>query len=156
MTLSEVKQVLKEVEQIQFQLPNGVMVPAHFHITEIGQIKKNYIDCAGVIRSETTIGFQLYTADDYDHRLSVSKLQSIIALSEKHLGLQDAPIEVEYQGDTIGKYGLMFEQGVFRLIATKTDCLAKDKCGIPQTKPKVKLSALGKSDNVCEPGSGCC
>jgi hypothetical protein len=37
-----------------------------------------------------------------------------------------------------------------------TDCLAKDKCGIPPSKPKVRLSTLGAEEAACTPGSGCC
>ena len=37
----------------------------------------------------------------------------------------------------------------------ETDCLAKDKCGIPEEKLKTSLSDLG-SQNACTPGSGCC
>jgi hypothetical protein len=72
------------------------------------------------------------------------------------LGLENHEIEVEYQGDTIGKYGLEFKNGVFILISTQTDCLAKDKCGIPQEKPRLRLSTLQAQESSCAPGSGCC
>lgn len=156
MTLSDLKTQLSELQEIRFKLPNGSLVPAHFHVTEIGQIDKNFIDCGGTLRKETTLSFQLFTAEDYDHRLSVSKLQSIIALSEAQLGLADAEIEVEYQGHTIEKYDLAFNSGVFQLLAKHTDCLAKDKCGIPETKPKRSLAELSSSATTCTPGSGCC
>jgi len=66
-------------------------------------------------------------------------------------------IEVEYQGTTIGKYGLDFDGKNFLLTTKLTDCLAKDQCGVPQDKPKVKLSELQKQTvNSCAPGSGCC
>ncbi|MDB2389549.1 DUF6428 family protein, partial [Flavobacteriaceae bacterium] len=102
------------------------------------------------------VNFQLFTATDYDHRLSAQKLRSIIELSEQKLGMKNLPIEVEYQGDTIGKYGLEFVNGVFMLTSTQTDCLAKDKCGIPEQKPRVRLSTLQVKENACTPGSGCC
>jgi len=156
MKLSEIKKALTEAGEINFVLPNGDQVPSHFHVTEIGNIKKHFIDCGGTIRTESTINFQLFTANDYDHRLSASKLNSIIGLSEKHLKLEDGEIEVEYQGETIGKYGLEYIEGNFHLIPTQTDCLAKDECGIPSQKQKVELSAVGAQDSSCSPGSGCC
>ena len=139
-----------------FTLPTGEQVPPHFHVTEVGNIQKHFIDCGGTIRKESVINFQLFTATDYDHRLSVQKLRSIIQLSEEKLGLENHEIEVEYQGDTIGKYGLEFKNGVFILISTQTDCLAKDKCGIPQEKPRLRLSTLQAQESSCAPGSGCC
>lgn len=81
----------------------------------------------------------------------------IIQLSEKVLGLEDLEVEVEYQGDTIGKYGLDFNGEAFVLTKTMTDCLAKDKCGIPAQKPKLKLSEIQTSAaGCCAPNSKCC
>lgn len=158
MKLSEIKRQLLELETIGFKLPDGSMVPGHFHVTEVGKISKHFIDCGGTVREEEKANFQLWEADDYDHRLHPEKLLKIIELSEKVLGLEDLEIEVEYQGSTIGKYGLDFDGKDFLLTTTLTDCLAKDKCGIPDAKPKVKLSELQnlKAVGVCEPGSGCC
>ncbi|NND31478.1 MAG: hypothetical protein HKN76_02725 [Saprospiraceae bacterium] len=156
MKLSEIKDILQTIDKVEFLLPNGTPVPPHFHVTEIGKINKHYIDCGGEVRNESVINFQLFTATDYDHRLSAHKLKSIVGLSEKALDLGNTDIEVEYQGDTIGKYSLDFRNGYFHLINKKTDCLAKDKCGIPQEKPKLRISSLPISTSTCTPGSGCC
>lgn len=157
MKLSEVKNKLNQLEKIAFQLPNGELVPNHFHITEVGKITKHFIDCGGTERKEEVVNFQLWNADDYDHRLHPDKLLSIIELSEKVLGIGDLEIEVEYQADTIGKFGLDFDGYHFLLTNKQTDCLAKDQCGIPQEKQKVKIFELQtQSTNSCAPGSGCC
>lgn len=157
MKLYDVLECLEAVEEVRFTLPNGEPVPAHFHVTEIGKLEKNFIDCGGTIRKESVISFQLFTAQDYDHRLGKEKLKSIIQSSIHMLGLKNNEVEVEFQSDTISKYGLDFGEGIFNLIAKQTDCLAKDKCGIPVEKPKVRLSALTTANkSVCEPGSGCC
>ncbi|MBF8150920.1 hypothetical protein ITJ86_13495 [Winogradskyella sp. F6397] len=157
MKLSEIKSKLKTLDTIAFQLPNGTLVPNHFHVTEVGKISKHFIDCGGTVRTENVANFQLWEADDYDHRLHPEKLLSIIELSEKVLHIEDLEIEVEYQGDTIGKYGLDFDGEHFLLTSKLTDCLAKDKCGIPEKKSKVKLSEIQKeAAPSCAPGSGCC
>lgn len=156
MKLSEFKNILNTKSEIAFELPNGELVPAHFHVTEVGQVEKLFIDCGGTMRKERRINFQLWEANDYDHRLHPDKLINIIQLSEDKLLLTDDEIEVEYQGETIGKYFLDYQGGNFLLTPTLTDCLAKDKCGIPEEKSKVALSSLGNSDNSCTPGSGCC
>lgn len=155
MKLSEVKTKLKELKTIGFQLPNGNYVPNHFHVTEVGKVSKHFIDCGGTVRTEEVANFQLWNANDYDHRLHPEKLLSIIELSEKVLQLVDLEIEVEYQGDTIGKFGLGFNGKDFLLTNKQTDCLAKDQCGIPEEKPKIKLSAL-QNTSGCSPNSGCC
>ncbi|MFT7269742.1 MAG: hypothetical protein ACI905_001967 [Roseivirga sp.] len=153
MTVSEIKNHLNQHATIAFKLPNGKLVPNHFHVTEVGKITKDFIDCGGTVRHEEVASFQLWEADDYDHRLHPEKLVNIIALSEKLLGLGDLEIEVEYQSSTIGKYGIDFDGKNFLLTTKQTACLALDACGIPE-KPKVKLSAIGA--NACAPGTGCC
>jgi hypothetical protein len=156
MKLHEVKEVLKKIEFLNFQLPDKTMVPVHFHVTEVGQITKKFIDCGGTVRDEKTVNFQLWEAHDYDHRLAPQKLLSIIELSEKVLDIENAEIEVEYQQNTIGKYGLEFDGTYFQLTAKTTACLAQDQCGIPPAKQKVQLSELQSSKNSCTPGGGCC
>ena len=154
MKLSEIKNILTNLQELHFVLENGEQVPDHFHVTEIGQINKRFIDCGGVMRDEKAINFQLWFSTDNDHRLEAEKLKKIIALSEEKLGLEDVEIEVEYQQSTIGKFGLEFNGSEFVLTAKTTACLAQDACGIPQEKPRVKLSELQSSS--CVPGSGCC
>jgi len=156
MTLSEIKNHLKDIKKIGFQLPDGSLVPSHFHVTEVGKITKNFIDCGGTLRHEEIANFQLWNANDYDHRLHPEKLIEIIALSEEILKIKDLEIEVEYQGATIGKYGLDFDGTNFLLINSQTDCLAKDNCGIPEEKQKVVLSAIETTASSCDPSNGCC
>jgi len=155
MKLSQVKSVLKELETMGFQLPNGELVPKHFHVTEVGKITKHFIDCGGTERTEEVINFQLWNANDYDHRLHPKKLLHIIELSEKALDIADLEIEVEYQGETIGKFGLDFDGQYFLLTTKQTDCLAKDNCGIPAEKPKIRLTALHNAP-PCPPEGNCC
>lgn len=156
MKLSEIKAILPTLENVEFQLENGTFVPEHFHVTEVGQITKKFIDCGGVIRHETSVNFQLWNADDYEHRLKPSKLLHIIQLSEDKLGIMDSEIEVEFQAETIGKYDLSFNGKHFILQNKTTACLAEDACGIPSQKKNVVLQTLGSSTNSCTPGSGCC
>ena len=153
MKLSEIKKHLSSLDKIAFQLPNGELVPSHFHVTEIGKITKNFIDCGGVIRKENVVNFQLWDADDYDHRLHPEKLVHIIELSEKVLEIEDVEIEVEYQGETIGKFGLDFNGINFLLTTKQTDCLARGKCEVPAAKEPVP--AL-ETSGCCSPEVGCC
>ncbi|RPG36834.1 MAG: hypothetical protein CBB72_003490 [Muricauda sp. TMED12] len=154
MKLEEVKSALENLDTIAFQLPNGDLVPNHFHVTEVGKITKHFIDCGGTVRNEEVVNFQLWNADDYDHRLHPEKLVHIIELSQKTLDIGNLEVEVEYQGQTIEKFALEFDGKNFLLASKETDCLARDKCGVPAEKPKVKISELQNSG--CVPGSGCC
>ena len=153
MLLSSFKQNLGAIDTLWFQLSNGSFVHAHFHITEVGNETRNYIDCGGVQRQENKLNLQLWVNSDTNHRLKPNNLLNILQLAEKQLGCSDIEVEVEYQQNTIGRYTLAFDGAVFQLINTQTACLAPDQCGIPQEKPHVRVTANGLS---CNPNSGCC
>ena len=153
MKLSTFKKTLSELDTLKFQLPDGHFVPAHFHITEVGNLTRNYIDCGGIVRQENKLSIQLWVASDNDHRLKPDKVLDILKLAEKQFELSNIDVEVEYQQSTIGRFKLAFDGSVYQLINTHTTCLAQDKCGISQEKPRVRFTASGLS---CNPESNCC
>jgi hypothetical protein len=152
MKLSAVKNALHNLDSVTFKLEDGTQVPIHFHITEVGEVSKHFIDCGGTVRHEKVANFQLWEANDFDHRLAPKKLNDIINLSEKTLGLGDLEVEVEYQTNTIGKYDLDFNGTEFILKSKFTNCLASDKCGIPADKLKVNLKDLSSTSACCSSG----
>jgi hypothetical protein len=157
MKLSEIKKHLATAESVNFKLPTGAYVPQNFHVTEVGMVTKHFIDCGGTERLEKVVNFQLFDANDFEHRLKPQKLLKIISLSEEKLGIGNLEIEVEYQSDTISKYGLHFNGKDFVLVPKQTACLASDACGIPATKQKVQLAEVAvEKQSCCTPGSSCC
>jgi Family of unknown function (DUF6428) len=148
MKLSKLKEILAKADSVNFELANCQRVPASFHVTEVGIITKNFIDCGGKVREEKVANLQLWEANDYDHRLKPKKLLGIIDLSEKILGIDDLEIEVEYQTDTIGKYALEYYGDTFVLASKSTACLAMEACGVDTNQTTI---AKG-----CAPGGGCC
>ena len=155
MKLSDIKKHLASVEAVNFQLENGTSVPEHFHVTEVGVVTKHFIDCGGTVRNEKVANFQLWDANDFEHRLKPQKLLNIIGLSEEILGMEDLEIEVEYQQETIGKYELDFNGKDFVLLSKQTACLASDACVLSQEKMNLNLSEV-TTQNSCKPGGGCC
>ena len=158
MKLSQFKSQLENSEQFSFQLPNGLLIPAHFHITEMGLMTKNFIDCGISIHNESKVTFQLWFANDFEHRLTATNALKIIEMSQKIIGTDDFEIEVEYQmQETIGKFGLDFANGNFQLTKKETTCLAQDSCGFPVVKTKIELKNLVESSQpCCSPDGNCC
>jgi hypothetical protein len=146
-------QLAKPTDNPQFLQSNGVPVSAHYHITEIGLILKNYVDCGGVVRQERKASMQLWLANDTDHRLSTEKLLDIIEKSEQLFGLKDEELEVEFQGQTIETYGMSAQNFGFQFTTKKTTCLAPDHCGISNEQLPLEMQ---KKNTACTPNSGCC
>ncbi len=157
MKIAEFKSMLEGAQSLSFVQSNGAPVPPHFHITEAGLTTRHFIDCGGVERIEQRVVVQLWVADDTSHRLQPSKLLGIINKAEHLWSGKDLEVEAEYQGLTIGRFGIEADYGMFLLVPKQTDCLAPDKCVIPSVKTKVQLSELGKADtSCCTPGGTCC
>lgn len=134
----------------QLRLPDGYAVPESFHITEVGRVRKDFIDCGGTVRAQETCLMQAWLGGDEDHRLATSKLAGIMNKAASLLPNQDIPLEVEYEDQIISQFpvvGAEVADGavVLQLAYKHTDCLAKEACGIPD-----------KPSSGCGCGPGCC
>jgi len=157
MKLSQFKSQLQNTATFNIQLPDGTLIPPHFHITEIGLTTKHFIDCGNTVRQEQSASFQLWFSSDFSHRLSPNKVLKIIEASKNLITDQELEIEVEYQGhDTIGKYGLAFANGNYILTSKQTACLANDHCGISAEKAKTGTKEHQSQEQCCTPNSSCC
>lgn len=137
MNLSELRAVLAKAPDagLHLMLPGGEFVPAHFHVTEVGRVQKDFIDCGGIMRSAVTCLLQVWIAQDVDHRLTTSKLDAILKLAAPLLKSEELPVEVEYERDAVSQFPVggaeITPAGVLLHLGTKhTECLAPDRCGV--------------------------
>lgn len=134
---------------VRLMLPDGNLVPAHYHVTEVGRVQRDFIDCGGTVRSATACVVQAWVADDLDHRLDTSKLAHILQVAAPLLKSTDLPVEVEYENGVVSQYPVAAAEvtpaGVLFHLGTKhTACLALDRCGVAPTGPS------------CCAAPGCC
>jgi len=160
-------QTLASMSELRWSLPDGSLVPAHAHVTEVALMTRRFVDCGGTHRMERRIQLQLWVANDVDHRLEPTKLLRIIRETEAWMEWDNHEVEIEYQGKTIERYGVEIMEGVLALQPLQTNCLAQDRCGLPMLEetsnstrtveetvpqPKSQAPVVGR----CKPGSGCC
>ena len=124
--------------KMHWMLPDKSFVPAHYHITEVGRVQKDFIDCGGTVRSTTACQLQIWVANDVDHRLETTKLASIMRLAGPLLQSNDLPMEVEYEHGVISQYPIggmeATPSGLLFYLGTKhTACLAWETCGVDGT-----------------------
>lgn len=137
MNVAELRAVLSAHPglKMHWMLPDKSFVPDHYHITEVGRVQKDFIDCGGTVRSVTSCLLQIWVADDTHHRLETSTLAKIMEIAGTVLKSEDLPLEVEYEEGAIAQYpvagvevtpaGLLFHLGT-----KHTACLAPEKCGV--------------------------
>lgn len=121
---------------VRFVLPDGDLIPAEFHVTEVGHVAKNFIDCGGTTRSVNACLLQTWVSeDDKDHRLTAGKLAKIMDLARKLLPSDQLDVEVEYDCCVVAQYtvdSFKVEGSELRFVLgnKKTDCLAREACGV--------------------------
>ncbi|HEV2096884.1 MAG TPA: DUF6428 family protein [Chthoniobacterales bacterium] len=137
MKLNELKSLLRvnPTAAPRFILPDGDQIPAHFHVTEVGHVAKNFVDCGGTFRQSEACVLQTYVANDFEHRLTAGRLAEILELGRSVLPHDDFEVEVEWDCCVISQYPIASAEAEddhlnFTLTTKHTDCLAKDKCGI--------------------------
>ena len=121
--------------KMHWMLPDKSFIPDHYHITEVGRLQKDFIDCGGTIRSLASCLLQIWVADDTDHRLLTTTLAKIMEVAGAVLQSDELPVEVEYEEGTISQYPVagveVTPAGLLFYLGTKhTACLAPEKCGV--------------------------
>ena len=156
MNLQELKSCLQARPELNvaFALPDGRLIPAHYHVTEVGHIAKKFVDCGGTHRSSETCVLQTYVGSHKDdgHRLTAGKLAHILNLAGSILPSGELPVEVEYEDGVVSQFplvgaGLVGDTLTLQSGLKHTDCLAKQKCGLDDD--------CGCSSESVEP-EGCC
>lgn len=141
-------------------LPDGGMVPAHYHITEVGHVHKRFIDCGGTRRTLDTCLLQTWVHDDLDHRLVAGKLATIFDKAGDVLPHHDLPVEIEHEDTVVAQFPVESAEvmgGVlaFHLGWKHTDCLARGICVPGECAPAPKPEPAA-AFSCCTPGAKCC
>jgi len=134
----------------RFLLPDGGLIPAHAHVTEVGRIDKTFLDCGGTVRTTSWLNLQTWVADDVDHRLQAGKLAEILDRAAPILGVDDLEAEVEHEDGFLSQFPVLSadirdDVILFSLGSKHTDCLAKEIC----------LPTPQENQSCCT-GTGCC
>jgi len=116
----------------RFILPDGDYIPAHAHVTEVGHVVKNFIDCGGETGKTETVLLQTHVGQDIDHRLRSERFANILALGARVLPHDQLEVEVEYDCCVVAQYPI---EAVKRsgehldliLGSRRTQCLAQER-----------------------------
>ena len=135
LTVAALKQALAAAPALPLTVlwPDGDPIEAHFHVTEVGRVQKDFVDCGGTVRRTVTCLLQTWVGDDLDHRITAGKLLKALAHAAPVLGAEDLPVELEYEACNVIQFTVTAvereaERFVVRLGGKHTDCLAKEIC----------------------------
>ena len=89
---------------LRFVLPDGDYIPAHAHVTEVGHVVRNFIDCGGRSGKEEKVVLQTHVGDDADHRLRSDRFAKILRLGDRVIPSADLDVDVEYDCCVVAQY----------------------------------------------------
>ena len=88
----------------RFVLPNGDYIPAHAHVTEVGYLVRNFIDCGGLTGKEEKVVLQTHVGNNTDHRLRSDRFAKILQLGNRVIPSPNLDIDVEYDCCVVAQY----------------------------------------------------
>jgi hypothetical protein len=134
MKVSDLRTVLGKYPDTfpRFVLPDGDYIPPHAHVTEVGHVAKNFIDCGGVMGKAESVVLQTHVGSDVDHRLRSDRFAKILELGQRVLPHEELDVEVEYDCCVVAQYPIQSAKPAgehLDLILGKrqTQCLAQER-----------------------------
>jgi hypothetical protein len=134
MKLSDLRAILESHPDTlpRFVLPDGDSIPPHAHVTEVGHVVKNFIDCGGLIGKSESVVLQTHVGEDIDHRLKSGTFAKILKLGERVMPHDQIEVEVEYDCCVVAQYPVSEVRAAgdhLELILGKrrTQCLAQER-----------------------------
>jgi Family of unknown function (DUF6428) len=133
----------------RFVLPDGDYIPAHAHVTEVGHVVKNFIDCGGVFGKEGKVVLQTRVGSDSDHRLRSDRLAKILRLGDRVIPSADLDVDVEYDCCVVAQYPIAEAQPRGQhldliLQRGRTQCRARER------------REVESADGCCATSASCC
>ena len=137
MKLSELKSLLRQHPErlVRITLPDGSAIPPAYHLTEVGQVSKVFIDCGGKVHSELRCVLQTWIGPDTDHRLDAARFADILDLGRAVVASEEFEVEIEHGQIQAAQYPVRdwkldgTDLIVLALTTKATDCLARQLCG---------------------------
>ena len=133
----------------RFVLPSGEFIPAHAHLTEVGYVAKNFIDCGGVTGRSEAVVLQTHVGQDTEHRLRSERFGKILQLGERVLPHDQLEVEVEYDCCVVAQYPISEVKATNEYLdlilgKRRTRCLANER-----RKPEAAGSCCGSTTACC-------
>ena len=143
-----------------FEYAPGKRVGANYHITEVKHVHIDAVDCGARSDSWDETIIQLWESPSEIGKtefMSTFKAMGILKKVGKMKPFQPkAEVKIEYSNDGfhtaqlyVGGYTLVNSELVLSLGVERTDCKAKEECGVPVAETATEATS-------CAPGSGCC
>ena len=162
MKTQEFLDLLKEHpdKSLLFDYKDGDLVGANYHITEIKNTIIDAVDCGARTDFWRETVIQLWESPKEKDKREYMRTYKALGILNKVNRIKpmalEAELKFEYSNDSfhtaqlfVSDFSFNEKQLLFKLSVEKTDCKAKDECGVQEQTAVTQTAG-------CAPGSGCC
>jgi hypothetical protein len=155
-------QLLKEHQSksLVFEYAPNLLVGANYHITEVKHIKVESVDCGANMDTWNETIIQLWESPSKLGKTEFMSVYKALAILNKVGKMKafdfDAEIKFEYSNSNfhtaqmfVSDFEFINNQLKIKLAINKTDCKAKEECGISEKDSDAV-------ESCCKPEGGCC
>ena len=162
------QELFKILEQNQdklllFEYAPNLLVGANYHITEVKHLTVDSVDCGAQADAWKETIIQLWESPnewDKTEYMSVYKALAILnKVGKMKPYVLDAEVKFEYSNATfhtaqlfVNDFEIKGNNLIVKLAIEKTDCKAKELCGVPESLEAVSAGA----EACCSPDGNCC
>jgi hypothetical protein len=144
-----------------FEYTPGQLVGANYHITEVKHITIDSVDCGARTDAWKETIVQLWESPSEIGKTEYMSSYKALAILKKVGTMKPydlaSEIKIEYGNSIfhtaqlfVSDYEIHDNNLLFKLAIVKTDCKAKEACGIPEA------GEVDSENACCSPGGGCC
>lgn len=164
MNTSEFLSLLKQHQDksLLFEYADGKLVGANYHITEVKNTTIDSIDCGAQTDFWKETIVQLWESPKEIGKTEYMSVYKALAILNKVDRIKpmtrEAELKFEYSNDGfhtaqlfVNDYALDAQSITFKLSVQKTDCKAKETCGVEEksTEKAVETSCCGSDAGCC-------
>jgi len=171
MKIQELFNILKghKDKSLLFEYAPNLFVGANYHITEVKHTSIDSIDCGAQTDTWNETVIQLWESPNEIEKRDYMKVDKAIEIFDKVGNIKaydlEAEVKFEYSNATfhtaqlfVNDFEIRDDNLIIKLVIEKTDCKAKDICGVSEIDevPEGLQTVNTSNEPCCSPNGNCC
>lgn len=154
-------------KSLLFEYKPKEFVAANYHITEVKHLVIDSVDCGSQRDTWNETIIQLWESPLEKGKTQYMNANKALAILKKVGEMKaydlESEVKFEYSNATfhtaqlfVKDFEIKDDNLILKLAIEKTDCKAKELCGVPEKIVDITEKVVEKVESCCSPSSGCC
>lgn len=154
-------------KSLLFEYKPNKLVGANYHITEVKHIAVDAVDCGSQTDAWYETIIQLWESPLEKGKTKYMGAYKALAILKKVGSMKpydlESEVKFEYSNADfhtaqlfVNDFEIQDQNLILKLAIEKTDCKAKELCGVPEKVVDIAEKVVEKVEACCSPSSGCC